>query len=154
MNTIIALFAAGVVFLALELIVPGVAMGIVGACCFIAGCFFCFGRYGPWVGAVAVLGAVGLGMATIYFEFYVLPRTRAGRKLFLGSSVGGTSQPPPAQETIVGKTGEAITTLAPSGYVVVDGKKYEAFSQDGWVSKGTPLKVVAVDHLTLRVAKS
>ena len=55
---------------------------------------------------------------------------------------------------VVGKTCEAVTTLAPTGYVRLDGRRYEAFSQSGHVAKGTVLRVVAVDNFRLTVTRS
>jgi membrane-bound ClpP family serine protease len=55
---------------------------------------------------------------------------------------------------VVGKVGEAATTLAPSGYVLIEGRRYEAFSQSGHMDRGTALKVVAVDNFRLIVTKS
>jgi membrane-bound serine protease (ClpP class) len=54
----------------------------------------------------------------------------------------------------VGKTAEAVTTLAPSGYVVVDGRRYEAFSQSGHAAKGAILRVVGLDNFRLIVTKN
>jgi membrane-bound ClpP family serine protease len=97
------------------------------------------------------LGLLGL---TLYLELVVLPRTRFGRGLVVQSTTGSTSQPafPPA-EAVVGKTAEALTTLAPSGYILVDGRRYEAFCQSGHAAKGSPLRVVGSDNFRLIVSK-
>jgi membrane-bound ClpP family serine protease len=41
----------------------------------------------------------------------------------------------------VGKPGKAVTVLAPSGTVEVDGALLEAFSPDGFVERGTAVVV-------------
>ena len=71
------------------------------------------------------------------------------------STVSSVSQPPPATAySVVGRTAEALTTLAPGGYVEVDGRRYEAFCQSGHVNKGTMLRVVGLDNFRLIVSKS
>ena len=65
-----------------------------------------------------------------------------GRGLVVQSTVSSTSQPLlAATAAVVGKPAEALTTLAPSGYVLVEGRRYEAFCQSGHVAKGTALRV-------------
>lgn len=154
MNAIILLFLVGLVLLAFEVFVPGAIMGLLGAFALVGGCAVAFSRFGVEGGSIAVAAALALSGLTVYLEFVVLPRTRAGKKMFLHSAVTGTSQPPPADSaTIIGQEGEALTTLAPTGYVIVAGKRYEAFSQDGLVEKGTRLRVNALDQFTLKVSK-
>lgn len=55
-------------------------------------------------------------------------------------------------EGLVGDTGKAITDLEPSGTVFIQGERWQADSKTGFVSKGSPVKVVAVEGLRLRVA--
>jgi membrane-bound ClpP family serine protease len=74
--------------------------------------------------------------------------------MFLESAIKARSQPPPAEpSTIIGREGEALTTLAPTGFVLIGGKKYEAASQSGLMPKGAPVKVVGADNFRLIVSK-
>lgn len=155
MNAIILLFLVGVIFLGFELFVPGAVMGVVGGLAMAGGCAVAFARFGASGGSLAVLSSLALIGLTLYFEFVVFPRTRTGKKLFLHSAVTATSQPLPAEATaVLGKSAEALTVLAPTGYVMVEGKRYEAFSQDGHVEKGAKLRVTALDQYTLKVVKA
>ena len=153
MNAIILCFLLGVVLLGFEVFLPGAIMGIIGGIVMLVGCVIAFLRYGVDGGATAVTVALGLVGITLYAELVLLPRTRFGRKMFLNTAVTGTSQPRPGPESFVGRTAEVITTLAPSGYVRIDGKQYEAQSVDGLVVKGAQVKVVGMDQFTLKVAK-
>lgn len=129
-------------------------MGVIGGLAMMGGCAIAFARFGVFGGSTALGSALGLVALTFYIEFVLLPRTRAGRKMFLHAAVTGTSQPTPADAgSVVGKTAEALTVLAPTGYVLVEGKRYEAFSQDGHIEKGTKLRVSSLDHFTLKVTK-
>lgn len=154
MSLILLLFGVGVVFLFFEVFMPGMVLGVLGAVAMLAGCVAAFVRYGAGGGLLALLtGLILLGI-TLYVEFALLPKTRLGKKLFLHASSGSTSQSPLAQAgEVVGQTCEALTTLAPSGYVDLAGKRYEAFSQSGFVEKGARLRVAGLDNFRLIVTK-
>lgn len=154
MNTILLLFAAGVVLLAFEVFVPGAVLGILGALAMLGGCALAFHAYGASGGMIATLVAFALLGAMLYIEFVWLPKTRVGGKLFLRRSVSATSQPPVAEaNSVVGREGIAVTTLAPSGYVLVEGRRYEAFSQSGLIPRDAPVAVVGIDNFRLIVSQ-
>lgn len=154
MTAILLLFLLGVVCLFFEVFLPGMIMGAIGGALMLAGCVAAGLRYGAEGALIAAVAGLALLGATFVIEFAVLPRTRLGKKFFLQASSGSTSQPPLAEPAqVVGKTGEALTTLAPSGYVLVGGRRYEAASQGGLVEKGAQLKVVALDNFRLIVTK-
>ncbi len=152
MTAILLLFLVGLVLLAFEVFMPSSVLGMLGGAAMIWACVLAFVNYGLGGGGLAVLaGLAVLGLA-LYIEFGLLPKTRLGRRFFLHDSIGATSQPPLAEtEAVVGRLCEAVTTLAPSGYVMLEGRRYDAFSQSGHVAKGTTLKVVAVDNFRLIV---
>ena len=155
MNAIILLFLLGVMLLAGEVFVPGAVLGILGALCMAAGCVISFVLLGTGGGLVATAIALGLLGLTLYVELVWLPKTSFGRKLVVQSTVDATSQPALAEkEKVVGKVAEAVTPLVPSGYVVVEGRRYEAFSRSGHAAKGAQLRVTGLDNFRLIVTKS
>ena len=91
--------------------------------------------------------------AMLYAELVWLPRTKVGRAMVVEATIGGQSQPPPATSEVIGQVATALTMLAPSGFVEVDGKRYEAFSRSGLVARGTQLTVVGVDNFRLIVSE-
>jgi membrane-bound ClpP family serine protease len=90
----------------------------------------------------------------IYIELVVLPKTRFGRGLVVESTSGSRSQPPSPRRDVVGKAATADTTLAPSGYVLVDGRRYEAFCRPATPPGATALRVVGLDNFRLIVTKT
>ena len=54
-------------------------------------------------------------------------------------------------QTMIGTLGEAITTLAPSGQVKIDGEIWEARAREQGVRAGDTIRVKRVDGLTLEV---
>ncbi len=154
MTAIILLFAIGLVLLFFEVFVPGAILGIIGGVFMLIGCGVAFSAYGSGGGALAVLMAAALLGLTFYLEIYVLPKTRFGRKMFLGAEIKGTSQAPAASVDVIGQTGEALTALAPSGVVLVAGRRYEAASQSGMLPKGAAVKVTGIASFGLTVSRS
>ncbi len=152
MNAIVLLFLIGVTLLAAEIFLPGALAGIIGAIALLAGSVLSFREFGLAGGLIASTGALVLLGLMIYLELVVLPRTKFGRRLVVQSTQDATSQPMPAEAAaVVGRTGVALTTLAPSGYVSVENRRYEAFCRTGLAAKGATLKVVAVDNFRLIV---
>jgi membrane-bound ClpP family serine protease len=155
MNAILLLFLVGLLLLAGEVFVPGGILGVIGGAAMLAGCIISFQQFGPMGGALATGIALALLGLTLYIELIWLPKSRVGKKLVVQSASDAVSQPPLAEPgLVVGKAAEAATTLAPSGYVIVDGKRYEAFCQAGHAAKGAALRVVGLDNFRLIVTKS
>ena len=154
MTVELLLFLVGIVLLAGDVFVASFVLAVLGGLTMLAGCVVTYQNFGPVAALTATLAAAILLGATVYLELVVLPRTRFGRSLVVQSTVGATSQPPVAPDGVVGRTAEALTTLAPSGYVSVDGRRYEAFCQSGHADKGAPLRVVGVDNFRLIVSKT
>jgi membrane-bound ClpP family serine protease len=152
MSVVILLFATGIVLLALELIVPGLVLGIAGGLAMLAGVGLAFAEFGAQGGWLAALGAVLVLAAVIYAEFAWLPQSRLAKMFSMGTTLDGKSQPPVAKPAeVVGAEAVAETTLAPSGYVLVAGRRYEAFCQDGFAAEGARLRVRSVDNFRLIV---
>lgn len=154
MTAIIVLFVAGVLLLAIEVFVPGAVLGILGGLALLAGVVVAFALHGT-TGGLLALGAGGLLLGvTLYLEFIVLPRSRLARSLTMNTTVDSTSQPALADpDHVVGQIAETDTTLAPSGYVRLHGKRFEAFSNSGYLPKGVAVRVAGLDNFRLIVTK-
>ncbi|MBI2513348.1 MAG: serine protease [Opitutae bacterium] len=155
MNAIILLFVVGAMLLAAEIFLPGAVAGIIGGIALAVGSLLSFREFGFGGGLLASFGALVLVGIMLYLELVVLPKTSFGKRMVVQSIVGATSQPlPAAPEAVVGRAAVALTTLAPSGYVEVDGRRYEAFCRSGHVPKGTALRVVGVDNFRITVSQT
>ena len=154
MNAIALLFLVGVILLAAEVFVPGGVLGFIGGLAMAAGCGVAFVKLGASGGLVATVTALLLLGLTVYTELVWLPKTRLGKSMTVQTAVDGTSQPPLAAAEIVGKHAEAETPLMPTGFVRVEGKRYEAFSPAGFVAKGAALRVTGLDTFRLIVTKT
>jgi membrane-bound ClpP family serine protease len=153
MNTIILLLAIGVVLFFFEIVVPGAILGTLGGLAMLGGIIVAFIEFGPTGGVATTFISIAILAIVLYIELRILPNTRLGKRMFLHAAVDAGSQPPVADFSIVGKTGEAATVLAPSGFVIVDGRRLEAFSQSGYIELGTTVRVDAVDNFRVIVSK-
>lgn len=154
MSLIIILFITGIILLAADVFVSSFVMAIIGALTLFTGCVLTYSRFGSAAAGGAGVFATLLLLATVYIELVWLPKSRFGKALVVQSVVDSTSHAAQAKpEEVVGKEGEALTTLAPSGYILVAGKRYEAFCRSGMAAKGDRVSVVGVDSFRLIVSK-
>ena len=154
MNAIIILFIVGALLMAAEVFLPGAIAGILGGLALLVGSIFSFREFGFAGGMIASIAAFVLVAVMLYLELVVLPKTAFGRKMVVQATVDATSQPPLASlESVLGHPAEALTTLSPSGYVLVAGQRYEAFCRSGHATKGAALRVVGLDNFRLIVTQ-
>jgi membrane-bound ClpP family serine protease len=151
MTTIGILFLFGVVFLALEVVVPGMIMGLIAALVFFAGVMMAFYEFGMGGGAVAALTAFSLVGLTLYLEFHVIPKTRFARSLTLSAK---TQAPAPLPHDLLDQVGVTATPLAPTGYVNLPERQIEATSISGFLPAGTAVRVTALDNFRVIVTKT
>lgn len=154
-TAIIILFALGLAFILIEVIIPGGILGSIGGVLALIACVLSFVEFGR-NGGLAISGsAIAVGAALLWIEFKVLPKTKIGRRAFLHQQIIGDSAAYGKEtEALIGQRAQAITPLSPSGYILVDGQRYEAFCQAGYVESGTSLQVIGADNFRLIVSTS
>jgi membrane-bound ClpP family serine protease len=153
MTLVVLLFAVGILFIAVEVIIPGGILGAIGGLLMFVGCAVSFSEFGTWGGILALAVAFLLGGLALFFEFRILPKTAIGRRAFLTTEVTGVSAALGKEALdLIGHPAEALTMLSPSGYVRVNGERYEAFSQSGQIPAGAMLDIVGADNFRLIVS--
>ena len=153
MSTIIGLLVAAFILVFFEVILPGGILGIIAALCVILASWFAGAEFGAGVGILTFVGSAAAIAILVFIEFKLLARSSLGSAFFLKSSVTGHSNIAPAETSIIGKKGSALTRLNPSGKVVIDGQTYEAHSQDGYIEADRPILVAAQDNFKLNIKK-
>lgn len=152
MTLIVLLFAIGILFIAVEVIIPGAILGSIGALMMFGGCIKAFIDYGTVGGIVAVLTAFAVGALALFVEFRYLPKTKFGKRAFLTKEITAVSAAIGTEaRELIGKSAEALTMLSPSGYILVDGHRYEAFCQSGQAPAGSALEIIGADNFRLIV---
>ena len=154
MNLIVLLFVLGLVFLFFEVFTPGPVFGILGGATLTSGIVVAATDYGATGGAIAGIVALAAVGATLYAELGWLPKTRFAQRFSVRATSGDAIKQQDVGAGVVGKSAEALTTLAPSGYVSVEGRRYEAFCQSGHAARGTQLRVTGLDNFRLIVTKA
>ncbi len=154
MSLIILFFLLGLILLAVELVVPGGVLGVAGGVLLFGGVCMAFYYYGMSGGMAAAIVALLLLGVTFYLEMVWLPRSRMAKNLSIDATIDSVSQPPLAQESdVLGREAVALSTLAPTGFVQVGGRRYEASCRSGYAAAGETLKVVGLDAFRLIVTK-
>lgn len=154
MTIIVLLFSIGILLLVAEVLVPGAILGAIGGLLMFIGCVVAFVTFGLGGGSLALLAALIIAAIAFYIEFRVLPRTKLGKRAFLTEQVTGVSAALGKDAlSLVGQPAEALTMLSPSGYVRVDGQRYEAFCQSGQAPVGAALEVTGADNFRLIVTQ-
>jgi membrane-bound serine protease (ClpP class) len=138
----VSLLVAGLVLIAVEFFLPTVFIGFLGAAISFVGIYLS-AEAGAFTCALFCVAFVFV-LALEFFAFRrILPQTVIGRAMINVSSNDGAAVPAAAGFAVyVGKTGKAVTVLAPSGTVEVDGALLEAYSLDGFVERAAAVVVV------------
>jgi len=154
MTTIIALILVALVLFFFEVFVPGGILGTIGGVCLITSTVLTYNTYGAVPAIIQFCLSLLFVIFFFFFTIYLLPQTGFGKMLILSSTEEGyQSNIEQAEDDILGKEGKSITTMAPSGTILIDGKRYEATSQTGLLKEGEPVTVVGKDAFKLIVRK-
>lgn len=152
---IITLIIAGILLISAELLVPGGILGTLGGITLLAACYFTYVDYGIWAAAALFVACGLLTFIVIYLQVKILRKTSFARKIFLDATSGGGSLQERADKSVpadlIGKRGETLTTLSPTGKVVIEGIAYEASLQNGLLRRGHTVEVIGRDAFRLIV---
>jgi membrane-bound serine protease (ClpP class) len=128
--------------------VAGVALSVAGAICFIVGSLLLFSPFSPptpsmprlSVNPVLLVGMTGLLLG--FFGFALTAALRAQR-----------SRPATGTQALIGKVGEATTSLSPQGVVQLESEAWTADAVGESVCAGEKVEVIGVDGLRLQVRR-
>ena len=150
----LGLLALSLILIMIEAFVPsGGIIGLVAACCAIAGVVALF-RYSSMWGVSGLLTVAVLGPMCFFWAIRMLPNTPIGRSL-----IG----PPPeeiAREVqeqrnerlaLIDARGRAVTDLRPVGLVEIDGTRHDAVAEGPLIDRGATVRVTGVDGMQIRV---
>jgi membrane-bound serine protease (ClpP class) len=143
-TTVVALAAAGVLLLFLEMFLPGIIAGVIGGILLIAAVVTAYRDIGPEAGNITLLATVAMTGALWWWWATRFQHTRFGRRMTLSISSVGTSAPE-GLDKLTGQIGTAATPLRPSGTILVDGRRVDAMTGGEFLESGTPVLVVRTD---------
>ncbi|MCK5129650.1 MAG: nodulation protein NfeD [Clostridiales bacterium] len=140
----VALFIIGAVALGIELIVPGFGIfGAIGIVFTLLGLLFSAKN----MREIVIRGGIALVVCVVSIPIMIkiFGRLKIFDKIILKSSSSaeeGYIVPTPQRLSINGMTGIAATDLRPSGMAQIDGRRIDVLSIEGFVNKGTKIKVI------------
>ncbi len=136
---IIALYIIGLTAISIELFIPGAVVGICGAGCVITSIIFAY------LHVSNLLGHILLGIGICFIPIFFITWKKLLTKTFaVNASEEGFSSSKNRLEDLISAEGVAITTLRPSGTVVINGSKVDVVSEGEMISKNTKIKVIDV----------
>lgn len=140
------LLTAGVVLMAVELIVPGFGLfGVAGIVCLSWGCYYLLG--GGMTALSVIVGfylllAAGIAVLCLYlpreskWNPFVLWDKQSNSKGYTGGS---------DLSAFVGLQGVALTALRPAGTVLVEGRRLDVSSLGDYIPKNAQVRIVKTE---------
>ena len=142
----IAVFLAGVLMIIVEILLPTV--GLLAGLGVAAMLYSIVLALGGDIGALAALG-IALVISIVLFLLIVsrLPSSKLWNKIVLQKSSRTEEGYVSAEEQldIVGKVGEVLTELRPSGTARIDGRPVDVISEGTFIQKGKQIVVLSVN---------
>jgi membrane-bound serine protease (ClpP class) len=149
---IIGLAVAGLLLIGIELFVPGMVLGTLGAAALVASITLAFVFHGFVAGsAMAVCVLVCSTIGTLVW-LRLFPHTAIGKKLTLSTSLGGPNEYPDFSG-LMSREGVTLTILRPAGTAVFDGKRIDVVTDGEFIDPGNRVAVVAVEGARVVVRK-
>lgn len=100
--------------------------------------------------SLTVLMGLGVGFALMIWLSNKIGDKGLFRKVALATDLEGAVSTPPLT-SLIGIEGTASTVLRPSGKVLIDGEIYDGVSEQGYIEKGTPVKVTRFENAQVYV---
>ena len=151
----IAVFLAGVLLIIVEILLPTV--GLLAGLGVAAMLYSIVLALGGDIGALAALG-IALVLSIVFFLLIVsrLPSSKLWNKIVLQKSSRTEEGYVSAVEQVdlVGKMGEVLTELRPSGTARIDGLLVDVISEGAFIQKGKSIVVLSVNGSRVVVRES
>ncbi len=144
---------AGITLLVVEVFMPGFGVaGIAGGALMIASVALVWTDYGVMAGLWMALGTLLLAGIAIMFSLRSASRGEFFRKHW-GLKELREPDEENALEAFVGKTGQAVTTLRPSGIGDFDGVRLDVVTQGEYIAQGDAIRIDKTEGRRIIVRK-
>jgi membrane-bound serine protease (ClpP class) len=153
MAEIIGLTLLALVLASFEILVPGGILGILAVVSLALASYLAYEPFGLGGSVLLFMGGGVTILVVVYFEFKLLGKTRFRNRFILSSAVTGRSESVHATEEVINAEGVTLTAMAPTGMILINDQKFEAFSRSGFLPKNQSIRVVARDNFRLIIEK-
>ena len=152
MAVIIILVIFGIILLAVEVfLLPGITVAGIGA--FLASGFAIYKAFTVY-GTVGGLITIGALLVLSIIVMAVGLKAKTWHRLALHDNIDSAAQVLPEQEGIHrGDIGTTTTRLAPMGKISINGKIYEAKSEDEYIDERNTVVVTGFDNFSVVVRR-
>ncbi len=141
------LLAIGFLLIFTEFFLPGGIMAVLGTLTVIASIFvFAMQVDSPIYIIIYIITVVACLALVIKFALRKISR---GSLFSAGDQQGYHASS--YDKDLVDKIGTVATDLRPGGHIIIDGKRYAAISQSGYLAKGEKIRVISGEGETLIV---
>lgn len=148
------LFIFAVIFIVLEIFIPGFTItGIIGAAGYFTSVILAFNDYRYGILAIIISIIINICFIKIMFKKGYSFKGLTHLVLSTESNLKENKEEVNELEKLIGKAAKSISSLGPTGFVMIDGLKYNAISYDGYLDNNLDLKVIAVKGRYLIVDK-
>lgn len=145
------LLALGLLLILFEFYLPGAVMGILGGLLVVASIVLFASQSTSIIATtIFVLGAATCIIFLIRFALRRIVKAKPDYSIYLHKDQEGY-QASSYDHTAIGKTGIVLSDLKPGGYILIEGKQYQALSVSGYLSKGTEVVVISGQEESLMV---
>ena len=153
MGLVILLLVVGAILLMIEAVLPGMIAGLIGCACIAGAIFVAFDQLGPQTGSIVMFASlISLSVGFVVWLIY-FPKSRAGKIFISNSAIAGEADD---RSELIGASGVTSTRLNPSGFAIINGKKYDVVAQVGMLEPESPIEVVDAsgNRIVVRAALS
>lgn len=149
----LTLLLVGFVLIGFEIFIPGGILGIFGAIAWTVAAVIGWRNFSdPW-NTISALGLLVFGIFTFVIWIRYFPKSRVGKSLSLQVNQADYKSHK-AEGVAVGATGEAVSTLRPSGIASFDGVRVDVVADGEWIEAGQPVKVSSTSGGHVSVVKA
>lgn len=144
------LLLLGLLLILIEFYLPGAIMGILGGVSIVAGIVLFAQVHSAWSVFLFILAALVCVGLLVRFALWKIVHAKPGTSIYLHEDQEGY-QASSYDATAIGKTGVVLSDLKPGGYIVIEGKQYQAISMTGYIPKGEAVLVISGQEESLIV---
>jgi len=137
----ITLLLVGFMLIGMEIFVPGGILGSIGALAWLVAAGVGMTKFeSPW-NMLSAFVLLLMGVLTFVVWINYFPKSRIGKSLTLDDSTKDYKAHRAVDEYPVGTTGEAVSTLRPSGIARFDGQRVDVVADGEWIEAGQSVKI-------------
>lgn len=143
--------AFGLLLILTEFYLPGAIMGVSGGILVITSIvLFAMESSSIWWVVLYIIGVIFAVTYLVKFALWRIRTAKPNQSIYLNSDQSGY-QASSFDSSVIGKTGIVVTDLKPGGHILIDGKRLQAISQGGYITKGTEVLVLSGQEESLFV---